>query len=145
MKTDSFEVFNRISLYLLVKLFEEFPRYVEIDPNHIGIEAKPKSENGTEEEIWENSDIGEATVTWLRDEGFISIGNQTFDGWEARLSLKGLTVLGYEGPAGPEPSKYENFAENAKDVLRAGSTAAVSEVAKSVLTQGLRYAPWIFT
>ena len=145
MNTETFEAFNRISLHILVRLFEEFPLYVELDPNRIGVEAKPEDPTETNEEIWESLEIGNATITWLRDEGFIKISTSTYDSHHARLSLKGLTLLGYEGPSGPEPSTYGNFAENAKQVLSTGTKAAVTELAKSILTQGLRYAPSIFT
>jgi hypothetical protein len=97
MNTENFEAFNRISLHILVTLFEDFPKYVDLDPHTIASEAAPTNSTEANQPIWKSYEIGNATITWLRDEDFISVGNVNDDNYKARLSLKGLTLLGYKG------------------------------------------------
>lgn len=66
MNTINFDTFNRISLHLLVKLFEAFPCHIDIDSNALGLEAKPKDANKTEDYLWENMDLASDTITWLQ-------------------------------------------------------------------------------
>lgn len=147
METKKFEAFNRISLHLLIKLFEAFPGYIDVDSNKLGIEAKPKDENETYEEIWGNMELARDTVTWLQSEGFIEIGNTCYGGefLRVRLTLKGLTLLGYTPPSKKGDKKYRNLAEKAQSVLTEGARGAVTEIVKELFISGLRYLPQAFT
>jgi hypothetical protein len=145
--TKNFEAFSRISLHVLVKLFETFPGYIDLDSNSLGIEAKPKDENETYEEIWESMDFAHDTVTWLQSEGFIEIRNTCFGGQfiGVRLTLKGLTLLGYAPLINEGDSKYRNLAEKAQNVLTEGARGTVVEVMKELFIGALKYLPQILT
>ena len=146
MDTTNFDAFNRISLHLLVKLFNDFPRYIDVDANSLGLEAKPKDKNETEDELWENMSLACDTVTWLRDEGFIVIGDVCYGGefLQVRLTLKGLTLLGYAPTSKETDSKYLNLADKAQHALADGARGAVTEVVKEIFVGGLRLFPQIF-
>jgi len=145
--TKNFEAFSRISLHLLVKLFESFPGYIDVDSNSLGIEAKPKDENEAYEEIWESMELAQNTVTWLKSEGFIEIGNTCYGGQfiRVRLTLKGLTLLGYAPLTNEGDSKYRNLAEKAQNVLTEGARGTVIEVMKELFIGALKYLPKILT
>jgi len=146
METKNFEAFSRISLYLLVKLFESFPGYLDIDSNSLGIEAKPKNENETYDEVWENMELAQDTVTWLQKEGFIEVGHVCYGGQflRVRLTLSGLTLLGYAPLNKETDTKYHNLAEKAKSVLIEGARDTVIEVVKELFISALRYLPSTF-
>lgn len=146
MNTDSFDVFNRISLYLLVKLFEAFPSYIDVDSSALGLDAKPKDVNETDDELWNNMQIAGDTVTWLQAEGFIKIDSIVYGGefHRVRLTLKGLTLLGYAPPSTENDSKYLNLAEKAQSVLAEGARGAATEVVKELFLGGMRYLPQVF-
>jgi len=147
MNTNNFDAFNRIALHLLVKLFEAFPSHIDVDANALGLEAKPEDENETEDDLWENMGLASDTVTWLQAEGFIEIGNVCYGGQyqRVRLTLKGLTLLGYAPPSMETDSKFLNLAEKAQSVLADGTRGAVTEVVKELFIGGLRYLPQVFT
>lgn len=147
MNTSNFDAFNRIALHLLVKLFEVFPGHLDVDSNALGLDAKPKDTNETEDELWESMDLSGNTVTWLRSEGFIEVGSVCYGGHysQVRLTLKGLTLLGYAPPTMENDSKCQNLAEKAQSVLADGARGAVTEVVKELFVGGLRYLPQVFT
>ncbi|WP_417586106.1 hypothetical protein [Nitrincola sp.] len=147
MNTSNFDAFNRITLHLLVKLFEVFPGHLDVDSNALGLDAKPKDTNETEDELWESMILAGNTVTWLKSEGFIEVGSVSYGGHysQVRLTLKGLTLLGYAPPTMENDSKYQNLAEKAQSVLADGARGAVTEVVKELFVGGLRYLPQVFT
>jgi len=144
MNTQSFDAFNRIALYVLVHLFESFPHQIELDANTIGTQAKPTDSNKAESEIFdslvENHTLAYSTISWLRDEGFISVGDVNLDSQfrDARLTLKGLTLLGFEGPELENDSSFRNFAEEGARVLREGTRSAATDLVKELILSGLR-------
>ncbi len=144
MEIKNFEAFNRIALYLLIKLFESFPKNVDIDANSLGCEAKSKDKDETYEEIWESMEFALYTITWLQKEGFIDIEHQCYGGkfLGCRLTLKGLTLLGYTPLKGGK--KYHNLAEKAKAALAEGARDVVTEVAKELFIGALKYIPEAF-
>ena len=147
MNTSNFDAFNRITLHLLVKLFEVFPGHLDVDSNALGLDAKPKDTNETEDELWESMILAGNTVTWLKSEGFIEVGSVSYGGHysQVRLTLKGLTLLGYAPPTMENDSKYQNLVEKAQSVLADGARGAVTEVVKELFVGGLRYLPQVFT
>ena len=138
MNAQNFEAFNRIALYTLIQLFEVFPGHLDLDAHRIGINAKPEDPDETNEEIWENMMLGYDTITWLRDEGFLTVGQTTMDSQfhRVRLTLKGLTLLGYQAPILEEGESYMNFAEKGADILREGGRGAAVEFIKDLLLRG---------
>jgi hypothetical protein len=147
MNTENFEVFNRIALHILVRLFEVFPGHIDLDAHRIGIDAKPEDPDETNEEIWENMMLGHDTLTWLRDEGFLAVGQTTMDSQfhRVRLTLKGLTLLGYQPPTLEDGETYRNFAEKGAEVLREGGRGAAVELVKELILRGAGLGAQIFT
>ena len=138
MNTTNFEVFNRIALLALVRLFEAFPERIDLDPHSIGIEAKPEDPDETNEEIWENMMLGYDSISWLEEEGFISVQSTTMDSkfHGVRLTLSGLTLLGYQPPTLKEGEEYRNFAEKGAEILREGGRAAAVDLVRRPISSG---------
>ena len=88
------------ALHTLVRLFEAFPRRTDLDSRSIGIDAKPTDSNETWDEIWSDIMLGYDSIDWLKEEGFISVQSVTLAGdfKGVRLTLSGLTLLGYQPP-----------------------------------------------
>lgn len=147
MDTTKFEVFNRIALHTLVRLFEAFPERIDLDPKRIGIDAKPEDPEETNEEIWTNMMLGYDSISWLQEEGFISVKATTLDPkfHGARLTLSGLTLLGYQPPTLEEGEDYKNIAEKGAEVLREGGRAAAVDVVKDLFIRGAAFSAQVFT
>lgn len=147
MDTTKFEVFNRIALHTLVRLFEAFPERVDLDPHSIGIDAKPADPNETDEEIWSNMMLGYDSIDWLKEEGFISVQSiilsQQFKG--VRLTLSGLTLLGYQPPALEEGESFKNYAEKGAEILKEGGRAAAVDFVKDLFVRGAALSANLFT
>lgn len=133
MDTTKFDAFNRIALYTLVELFEAFPSRMIIDTEKLGLNAKPVDGDETNKEIWESMDQARDTLIWLNDEGFVSA--QVFQNnstkYDVRLTLQGLTLLGYQAPHGGR-RKFKNIAHYAKSILAAASLSAATELMKEI-------------
>lgn len=143
LDTANFEIFNRVTLTLLVQLFEEFPGYLKTNAAKLTEQALPRDIDGIDETIWHDLNISEDTITWLESEGFITY--QTKGGQQyvkMRLTLKGLSLLGYSPPS---IEGYSNIAEQAKNVLAEGTKDAASEVVKSIFLGAMKYIPAVFT
>ena len=147
MDTTNFEVFNRIALLTLVRLFEAFPEKIDLDPHRIGIDAKPEDPNETNEEIWENMMLGYDSISWLAEEGFISVQTTTRDPkfHGVRLTLAGLTLLGYQPPTLSDGEDYKNFAEKGADILKEGGRAAAVDLVKDLFVRGVGLSAHLFT
>jgi len=141
MNTENFEAFNRIALFALVQLFESFPEPMDLDSRRVGIGAKPADEDETQEELWANMNLGHWTLSWLRDEGFINSDVSTWGESQfcnSRLTLKGLTLLGYAAPSIDEGGAQETFADRAKKVISEGGRDAAVETVKELFKTSLR-------
>jgi len=145
--TTNFEVFNRIALHALVRLFEVFPERIDLDAHRIGIDAKPEDSDETNEEIWASMTLGYYTITWLQEEGFITVQSTTMDSQfqGVRLTRAGLTLLGYQPPTLEEGEGYRNFAEKGAEVLQEGGRAAAVELVKDLFTRGAGFGGQLFT
>lgn len=139
MDTTKFEVFNRVALHTLVRLFEAFPERIDLDPHSIGIDAKPADPRETDEDIWSNMMLGYDSIDWLREEGFISVQTTTlaqqFKG--VRLTLHGLTLLGYQPPTLEEGENFKNYAEKGAEILQEGGRAAAVDFVKDLFVRGV--------
>jgi len=107
----------------------------------IGIDAKPKVEDETQEDLWANMNLGYWTLSWLKDEGFIKADART---WaesrfsDAQLTLKGLTLLGYSAPPIDGEQYDVTVAGRAKDVLAEGGRAAAVDTVQEIFKGALR-------
>lgn len=91
--------FDIVVARLLVTLYESFPGPINLDPSNtgkIGFSAVPSG--SSEEEAWEIGTMVDDVITFLAEEGFIRYQSDPNHKpgyyWHARLTLKGLTVLG---------------------------------------------------
>ncbi|XOZ32865.1 hypothetical protein ACMDCT_11665 [Halomonadaceae bacterium KBTZ08] len=146
MDSSNFEIFNQITLHLLVRLFESFPNYVQVEARTLGFDAIEREDDESFEEGWELLELSKNSVSWLQAEGFIEVKGDVHSGseLEMRLTLKGLTLLGYAPPT-MENSVYKTFAEEAQEALASGSKAAVADVVKSLFIRGVTLVPEVFS
>ena len=143
MSTDlsNVEVFNITTLKLFAKLYDEFPVPVNIDAKEIGAAASEATEsiNDTMKMIY----YAEHTISWLAEEGFLRFekaGGPHTTFTNVRLTLKGLTILGYTPSSIQAPEKAQSIIGRVKSVLASGAEKAATEAVKSVLAEIFRLA-----
>ena len=109
---------------------------MDIDPNLNAIQAFEDQNDLDRDEAWELMDIGYQTLNWLELEGFISIKTKTQDGkcYGVRLTLKGLSVLGYS-IGGQDDS--ETLIDKAKAALEDTAIESAKDVMKKLFAMGL--------
>jgi len=128
--------FNLISLVLFNKLYESFPSGIDIEPLNVGFDALPKDESW-DDEAWDFGAVAYDVVFWLAEEGFLRYENpnNTREFYNARLTMKGLTVIGYVptslNPADPK----EPLIEKIKRVLASSTEKVAAEGVKAILGQ----------
>jgi hypothetical protein len=134
------EIFNRVCLYLFSELYESFPVPMAIDPNALGLSAVPDEEEY--DACWSVMEIAVETVTFLQQEGFVTVRDRVSTGefGDVRLTMKGLAVLGVpislkaNEPREPIITKIKKLAEKgAEKVATETVQAVVSEVFKFAL------------
>jgi hypothetical protein len=137
------EVFNFTTLKLFAKLFDEFPQPVTIDSDRLGSETNEafgETINDTIRMIY----LAEHTVTWLAEEGFLRYEKGVISGSKAftnvRLTLKGLTVLGYMPAALQNPEKSQPLIARIKSAVASGAEKAGADAVKSLLSEVFRLA-----
>ncbi|MDR4462049.1 MAG: hypothetical protein MRJ67_16285 [Nitrospirales bacterium] len=136
--------FNLAVLTLLKTLYESFPSPKNLDPfilNDICFDAVPKEDS--EEDAWKLGNMGEDVITFLEEEGFLRYEpdpnhREGYYG-RTRLSLKGLTILGWV-PNSLESQGKKSLIERAKDALSKTSTSAGSETVKQVVSEVFKMA-----
>ncbi len=134
------EHFNLVVLKLLDRLYEAFPRPLDITGTtaiDIGFDAVP--ENATEEESWDIGTMAEDIIGWLSEEGFLRYqedpNHQHGNFWKARLTLKGLTILGYVPSSLQQPELKVPLIHKAKQAIEAGASTAGKEAVKQVVAE----------
>lgn len=135
------EVFNVTALELFAKLYDAFPVPVTVDSKDVGVAASEAAEsiNDTMKMIF----YAEHTISWLAEEGFLRFEkggppHTTFT--KVRLTLKGLTILGYTPSSIQAPEKSQSIIGRVKSVLASGAEKAGTEAVKSVLAEIFRLA-----
>lgn len=137
--------FNVVTLRLLDRLYDSFPRPLDINhdvASDIGFSAVPA--DATEEQAWEIGTMTTDVVEWLAEEGFLRYEkdpNHKYGVfWKVRLSLKGLTILGSIPTAVKAKIATEPLISKIKDILKSGSQKVASESAKFVVSEIFKYA-----
>ncbi len=91
--------------------------------------------------------LGYDSIDWLREEGFISVQSvtlgQQFNG--VRLTLAGLTLLGYQPPTLEEGENFKNYAEKGAEILQEGGRAAAVDFVKDLFIRGAALSTNLFT
>lgn len=85
--------FNHIALLLFAKLYESFPSGIDIEALKLGHDAVPK-DTASDQQDWDFGAAAYDVVLWVAEEGFLRYENpnHTRDFFNARLTMKGLTV-----------------------------------------------------
>lgn len=132
---ENIQRFNHIALLLFARLYESFPAGIEIKAVDIGHDALPK--DATEQQAFDYGDGGHDVVLWLAEEGFLRYENpnQERNFYNARLTMKGLTILGYVPVSLKTDKPKEPIIEKIKHVLATGTERAGADGVKAILGQ----------
>ena len=135
---DNLKAFNYITLQIFNRLYEAFPEPINIKPLTFIIECV--YDEGGDTENTKNLGLVTDTVTWLGEEGFLSVKDITKDGTmlDVRLSLKGLTVLGYIPTAIEAQEKKKTIIEQSKEILAKGAKDASAEGVKTIVSSAFK-------
>lgn len=132
--------FNIVVLQLLAHLYESFPRPKNINPqiaNSIGFGAVPQ--DATNKEAWEIGTMTEDVIEWLSEEGFIRYEpdpNHRYGYYgKVRLTLKGLTILGYFPTSLKEKEAKEPLIQKLKKAISSAGSSAGQESVKLVISE----------
>ena len=128
--------FNLIALVLFTKLYEAFPSGIDVEPLKVGHDALPKDESW-DDQAWDFGAVAYDVVLWLAEEGFLRYENpnNTREFYNARLTMKGLTVLGYVPTSLQSTGPKEPLIEKIKRVLATGTEKAGAEGVRAILGQ----------
>lgn len=134
------EHFNLVVLKLCDRLYETFPRYLNITGTSaidIGFNAAP--EDAKEEDSWDIGTMAGDVISWLSEEGFLRYeadpNHQYGNFWNVRLTLKGLAILGYMPYSLQQPESKVSIINKAKQVIGAGTSAISKEVVKQLVAE----------
>ena len=135
---ENIEHFNRVVLELLIRLYESFPRPINIDSQTAAdIGFGLVSSSVPDMESSSVAAIADDIMEWLKEEGFIRYDPDanyrpgTF--WKVRLTLKGFTVLAYSLASFQVADTEAPLIQKAKEVmLSAGSSSQRHAIAKVV-------------
>ena len=132
--------FNITALTLFDRLYDAFPNPIDIETHELGIRAAPDEASVVESVKF--AVHASNAVAWLAEEGFIRfeppLSGTTFR--QVRLTLKGLTVLGYLPTAVSERGKPQTVISRIKKVLSGGAEKAGTEAVKVLLTEVFKLA-----
>ena len=128
--------FNLIALVLFSKLYESFPSGINIEPLNVGFDALPKDESSYEQ-AWDFGAVAYDVVFWLAEEGFLRYEdpNNTREFYNARLTMKGLAVIGYVPTSLKSADPKEPLIEKIKRVLASSTEKVAAEGVKAILGQ----------
>ena len=137
------EVFNHIVLHVLIKLYDSFPKPIDIDPDKIGLDARPDATD--RDEVWETMENSAHTLDWLEQEGFITVESKPtanhFYYSGTRLTLKGLTLLGYTPASAIDEKDNDTLINRAKRVFSRAAEQSATEVVGKLFMAAFRHMP----
>ncbi|TNY28540.1 hypothetical protein [Thermomonas haemolytica] len=129
------ELFNRIVVLLLAKLYESFPVPVTIESGQLGAEATEGFTEDEEEIFHAVVSVAHETALFLREEGLLSFQGDVnlLDGklHSARLTMKGLALLGRV----PEQIDASARGESLGSQIRAAANRGASDYLASLVGQ----------
>jgi len=142
---ENMEAFNRVSLQLFARLYDSFPKPLNIDStaaNAIGFAAVPQEADY--EQSWNIGTLGVDVIEWLAEEQFLRYepdpNNRHGHFWKVRLTLKGLTILGYVPFALQSEEQRETLIKKVKRALASGAGTAGSESIRLVVAEIFKFA-----
>ncbi|MGH8503396.1 MAG: hypothetical protein ACREVE_13175 [Gammaproteobacteria bacterium] len=129
------DAFNRICVSLFDKLYSAFPIPIDISTASLAESAVP--EDASFDEAWEADSIADGAVTFLAEEGFLTHHGGVIGGGEfsqARLTMKGLDILGYVPAALEQKERSESLISRIHGIASDGVKKASSETVRQVVS-----------
>ena len=125
--------FNLTALRLFSELYDAFPNTINIETAMLGAESAPEELPAPDALAYAMG--ADEVLTWLAEEGFIRIagGNLGTEVHGVRLTLKGLTILGYVLTALKTSEASEPMIDKIKRTLGSGAEKAGAEAVKALL------------
>lgn len=119
---------------LFAKLYESFSSGIDIEALKLGHDAVPKA-IAADEQDWDFGAAAYDVVLWLAEEGFLRYENpnHTRDFFNARLTMKGLTVLGYLPVSLQSGDAKEPIIDKIKRILATGTEKAAADGIGAIL------------
>ena len=132
--------FNLTALTLFSDLYDSFPIPKDIEAQALGATASP--EEGSDVDHWKFMALSADAITWLNEEGFIRYEGLRFGSTfrNVRLTLRGLTILGFVPSAVKTDVTPETMISKVKRTIAAGAEKAGTEAVKAVLGELFRLA-----
>ncbi len=137
---ENIENFNLVVLHLFSRLYESFPRPLDINADQgidIGFGAVP--EGATEEEAWDIGTMDDDVIVWLAEEGFLRYESdpQLREGyfWKVRLTLKGFTILGCVPTALSQNDAKEPLIQKVRQAISSTASTVSKESIKLVVAE----------
>lgn len=135
------DCFNAVAAHLFSVLYDSFPNAIHVETADVARGAAGDLEPDQLRE-WER--IAASTVSWLAEEEFLHVHSAVYGGFmNVRLSMKGLTVLGYipvsikpDEPPEPLIVRLKRFAGKG---IEGATTDAVKHVLGQIFKLGLGY------
>ena len=135
---ENIETFNRICVALFDKLYSAFPVPVEVDVSAVELSAVPR--DASYEAAWDVLSVGGEVISFLAEEGFLTHKGVSLDGkqfFQARLTMKGLAILGYVPPSLEKP---EPLISKIRGVVGGGLKEAGGETVRQLVSQAFSLA-----
>lgn len=130
------EIFNRVVILTLAKLYESFPTPIDLDVENIGHDAIHDARDEQEAFVVITA-VSSCSISFLAEEGFIryepslrTLVGSPFP--SARLTLKGFTVLGSIPSTVNETVDHRPFADQLREAVNEGANDSISELVKSM-------------
>lgn len=139
MSTDTIpaniDQFNRTALTLFSRLYDRFPAPTDIEPLDLGLSGIP--DDASDVQALSYAVRAEHVISWLEEEGFIRVQDRDLGGkfYGVRLSLRGLTVLGYIPTVLKQGEEPETMITKVKRALSSGAEKAGAEAVKGLLSE----------
>lgn len=131
--------FNDITLKLFEKLYFSFPEGIKVEG--CGVGAEVTALDATFDEAFATVTLADFVIVWLSEEGFIRYESRDQQGcyYNVRLTLRGLTILGYL-PSSVTANRKEPLIEKIKRYVSSGTEKATEEVAIKIIGELFRLA-----
>ena len=125
-------------MQLFADLYEAFPVPIDIEPNALA--SSIRSPGQEFDEAWSMLEIAGETVTFLRDEGFLTYRDRVLSGefGGVRLTMKGLAILGIPVSLKPgEPS--EPMIRKIKRIAAKGGEKVAAEAVQTLISEVFKF------
>jgi hypothetical protein len=134
------EIFNQVVTFTLLRLYESFPDPIDIDPGKIA--GKLEGVTSFEEAFNIAASTAAEAIEFLAEEGYLRYRSdfQTRDRLtfpRARLSLRGLALLGAVPTAVCEEKDRRSFAARLKTAVDKGTSEALASAIGQLLGAAL--------